>query len=177
MRITKIIFILLTGLLWSCQNGDESTVSYSDEQTARQIAYLDSTINKWHLDAANADLESYFSVCSEDFVFLGTDSSERWSKEMFYSFSKPYFDRGKAWAFEPVARYWNFNQDHTIAWFDEQLDTWMKDCRGSGVMEYSVDNGWKLKHYNLSMTIYNEIVDDVLVLKSSFNQPDSTIHQ
>lgn len=174
MKITKVIFIVLAGLSWSCQNSSNQAVNFTEVQTSNQILHLDSIVNKWHSDAAVADLKSYFSVCSEDFVFLGTDSSERWTKQEFYSFCKPYFDKGNAWSFTPVSRYWYFSQDHTVAWFDEQLDTWMHDCRGSGVLEYNPDTGWKLKHYNLSMTIYNEIVDDVLILKSSHLKADTT---
>ena len=49
--------------------------------------------------------------------------------------------------------------------FDELLDTWMGVCRGSGVIEL-VDKKLKIKHYVLSLTIPNDIIDDVIKMNS-----------
>ena len=48
-------------------------------------------------------------------------------------FCKPYFDKGKAWDFKASNRIITYGADETIAWFDEDLDTWMRGCRGSGI--------------------------------------------
>jgi hypothetical protein len=41
----------------------------------------------------------------------------------------------------------------------------MKICRGSGVIQKTKD-GWKIKHYVLSMTVPNENVDEVVKVKA-----------
>ena len=51
-----------------------------------------------------------------------------------------------------------------MAWFDELLDTWMQLCRGSGVA-VKTEDGWRIAHYVLSMTMPNEEVDGAVALK------------
>jgi hypothetical protein len=46
-----------------------------------------------------------------------------------------------------------------IAWFDEGLDTWMKGCRGSGILEKQKGE-WKLVYYNLTVLIENEKIKE-----------------
>ena len=125
---------------------------------------LDSIVDDWHKSATSADLERYFGLMDENFIFLGTAPGERWTKEQFYSFSKPYFDKGKAWEFKPSNRKWNFSKDSTIAWFDEDLDTWMRGCRGSGILTYD-QNQWKLAYYNLTVLIENEKMKSFIELR------------
>ena len=45
----------------------------------------------------------------------------------------------------------------------------MKICRGSGVIQKTKD-GWKIKHYVLSMTVPNENVDEVVKVKSKIRR-------
>ena len=101
---------------------------------------------------------------AEGSIFIGTDASEHWNKEEFMSFSKPYFDRGSAWAFTPLQRHIYFGATGEVAWFDELLDTWMQLCRGSGVL-IKEDGRWQIAHYVLSLTIPNETVDGAIELK------------
>lgn len=125
---------------------------------------IDQVLDSWHQAAANARFQDYFDKMSEGAVFVGTDAAEHWDKAEFMSFSKPYFDRGKAWAFTPLQRHVYFGETGNVAWFDELLDTWMQLCRGSGVL---VKEGgeWKIAHYVLSLTIPNETVDGAIELK------------
>jgi hypothetical protein len=59
-----------------------------------------------------------------------------------------------------VARWITFAPDHTVAWFDEALDTPnMGPCRGSGVL-VATTAGWKIAQYNLALTIPNDLVDE-----------------
>ena len=125
---------------------------------------LDIIVGEWHLAASNADLEKYTNVMSEKFVFLGTAPGERWTKNAFINFSKPYFDKGKAWDFKPSNRIWEFNSDSTIAWFDENLDTWMRDCRGSGILQKE-NKQWKICYYNLTVLIENEKIGPFIQLR------------
>ena len=63
---------------------------------------INDVLDSWHLAAANADFEAYFDKMTDDGVFLGTDAMENWQNDEFRAFSKPYFDKGKAWSFTAV---------------------------------------------------------------------------
>jgi hypothetical protein len=121
-------------------------------------------LDQWHLAAAKADYNHYFDAFAPDGIFVGTDATEHWTKTEFEVFAKPYFDRGKAWDFKAVERHIYFSNDKKIVWFDELLSTWMKGCRGSGVL-VKTDGTWKIKHYVLSTTIPNEHIDAVIQIK------------
>lgn len=118
-------------------------------------------LNKWHADAAAANAEAYFGAMTPDGVFLGTDVTERWSREEFRIWAKPQFDAKKGWNFTSSKRNINFSTDNNLAWFDEELTTWMGPCRGSGVLVKTAE-GWKIKQYNLTMLVPNEKVQDYL---------------
>jgi hypothetical protein len=100
----------------------------------------------------------------ESFVFLGTAPGERWNKDAFAQFSKPYFEKGKAWDFSPSNRIWSFSPDKTIAWFDEDLATWMRGCRGAGILVRKKGE-WKLEYYNLTVLIENEKIKKFIELR------------
>jgi ketosteroid isomerase-like protein len=125
---------------------------------------INDVLDSWHLAAANADFEAYFDKMTKDGVFLGTDAMENWQNDEFRSFSKPYFDKGKAWSFTAVQRNIYLNESGTFAWFDELLDTQMKICRGSGVLK-KVNGQWKIAHYVLSIAVPNENVDELIQIK------------
>jgi ketosteroid isomerase-like protein len=126
-------------------------------------------LNNWHKAAAAAQFEAYFNIMSDNSIFIGTDASENWNKAEFMTYSKPYFDKGKAWSFTALERHIYFSNDGKTAWFDELLNTQMKICRGSGVMQ--IENGsWKIKHYVLSMTIPNENSNDVIKIKAPIEE-------
>lgn len=129
-----------------------------------QVDQLNRLIDNWHLAATAADLQKYSQVMSEKFVFLGTAPGERWNKNAFLDFSKPYFDKGKAWDFKPSNRIWEFNTDSTVAWFDEDLETWMRGCRGSGIIQKE-NNVWKISYYNLTVLIENEKIGPFIQLR------------
>jgi len=126
---------------------------------------LATTLNAWHKAAAEANYDDYFNLLSDDAIFIGTDATENWTKSAFEAYSKPYFDKGKAWSFTAIERNIYFNNDKTLAWFDELLDTQMKICRGSGVMVF-IKGQWKIKQYVLSMTVPNDNVDEVVKIKT-----------
>jgi len=127
---------------------------------------INNVLDSWHMAAANADFEAYFEKMTKDGVFLGTDAMENWQNEEFRSFSKPYFDKGKAWNFTAVQRNIYVDESVTFAWFDELLDTQMKICRGSGVLQ-KVNGQWKIAHYVLSIAVPNENVDELVQIKQA----------
>ncbi len=124
----------------------------------------DTVVDKWHFSAANADFKSYFDLTSEEFVFLGTAPGERWTRSEFEKFSKPYFDKGQAWDFKPSKRNWMFSENGKIAWFDEDLDTWMRGCRGSGIL-VKKRGEWKIVYYNLTVLVENEKMREFIELR------------
>jgi ketosteroid isomerase-like protein len=125
---------------------------------------IDQLIDNWHKAAAEADYTNYFGFMSDNFIFLGTDPTERWNKEQFSRFCKPYFDKGKAWDFRKIERHIEISKDGKVAWFDEKISTWMKDCRGSGVL-IKVGKEWKLTQYNLAVLIENDKIQDFIRLR------------
>ncbi len=148
-RINLIIFLI--GPLLFGQKSDKMVIT--------------ETLDAWHAAAASADFDSYFDLMTQDAVFIGTDAVENWQRDEFISYAKPHFDKGNAWSFTSVERNIYLSEDSNIAWFDELLDTQMKICRGSGVLKK--ENGkWKIAHYVLSIVVPNELVDELVILKS-----------
>lgn len=153
-KISFLAFFLLLGSL---------SFGQSQEQKMNNL------LENWHEAAAEANYDRYFSLMAEESVFIGTDPTENWNKKEFMEWSKPYFDKGKAWSFSTLDRNIFFAEDGEIAWFDELLDTQMGICRGSGVAVREGDD-WKIKHYVLSIAIPNENVDAVTSLKAAFDK-------
>ncbi len=117
-------------------------------------------LDAWHAAAAAADEERYFSYFAPDAVFLGTDPGERWTRDEFRAWAHPHFAKGKAWSFRATSRRITLAPDHTVAWFDESLDTPnLGPCRGSGVLVATKD-GWRIAQYNLSIPIPNALTDE-----------------
>ena len=123
-------------------------------------------ITNWHKAAADANINSYFGMMSEDAIYIGTDASERWTKKEFFQFCEPYFSKGKAWDFKPYNRQIYFSKDGKTIWFDELLETWMGVCRGSGVIS-NENNTLLITHYHLSVTIKNEKVKEFLQINQN----------
>jgi ketosteroid isomerase-like protein len=157
--MTRTILFIFLGLL---------TTTGIAQNTSEKEA-IDTMLVSWHKAAADADFDAYFGLMTNDAVFIGTDATENWQISEFRSFSKPYFDKGKAWSFTTLERniYLDTNQD--TAWFDEHLKTQMGICRGSGVVKKE-DGVWKVKHYVLSIAIPNENVTKVTEMKEEWDR-------
>lgn len=170
MKTNFILLIFLmtsSALLFSCGDKNESCekdaccVPATDEDRLAIAGLLDSL----NTAAAGADYNTYFSFYTDDAIFIGTDATENWNKQEFMEWSKPFFDKGKAWNFKSLERNIYFHGTGDLAWFDELLDTQMKICRGSGVVVKN-DGKWKIQQYVLSMTIPNSLVDSIVAIKS-----------
>ena len=155
----SILYILTLIILNSC------AVKKELSQETEKLK-INSILDKWHKDAAETNFDSYFDAIADDGIFIGTDATENWNKKEFMAFSKPFFDKGKAWDFTSLERNIYFSTDGKTAWFDELLNTQMKICRGSGVL-VRINNEWKIKHYVLSMTIPNDNTNEVVSIKSA----------
>ncbi|MEN8121263.1 MAG: nuclear transport factor 2 family protein [Bacteroidota bacterium] len=136
----------------------------------KETENLNKLMNEWHLAATNANGNAFFGFMDSDCIYIGTDETERWKKDEFVKFAKPYFDKGKAWDFKPIERKFYFSKNKKTTWFNETLNTWMGICRSSGVLEKS--NGkWKLKHYHLSVTVPNEKIKEFIELVEKQDDP------
>ena len=174
----KLVLLLLIST-FACNNAkSQEEESSSKEFETKNVASeenskekINSALENWHKAAAEANFEDYFGLMTKDGIFIGTDATENWQNKDFRDFSKPYFDKGKAWNFTTLERNIYTQQKSELAWFDELLSTQMGICRGSGVME-KVDGAWKVKHYVLSIAIPNNDVSEVTALKK---QTDSLL--
>ena len=151
MRVVIFFFLALNAHFLSAQE---------------DIKNLDQLIHDWHKAASEAKFDTYFNCLTDDFIFLGTAPNERWTKKEFQEFSKPFFDRGKAWDFKASNRIWNFSKDGKTAWFDEDLATWMQGCRGSGVC-IKTKGLWSISYYNLTVLIENEKIKEFIELRKN----------
>ncbi|MCX6195057.1 MAG: nuclear transport factor 2 family protein [Flavobacteriia bacterium] len=151
MRVVIFFFIALNAHYFSAQ---------------QDVKKLNELIQNWHKAASDAKFDSYFNCLTDDFIFLGTAPGERWTKKEFQDFSKPFFDRGKAWDFKASNRIWNFSKDGKTAWFDEDLATWMQGCRGSGVC-IKIKGLWSISYYNLTVLIENEKIKEFIELRKN----------
>ncbi|WP_262146989.1 nuclear transport factor 2 family protein [Chryseobacterium foetidum] len=133
---------------------------FEKEQT--EIATM---LDAFNVAAAKADYKTYFDFYADESTFIGTDATEVWEKKQFMVWAKPYFDKKSTWNFKSLKRNIHFTKDGKMAWFDELLDTQMKICRGSGVVE-KIGGQWKVKQYVLSVTVPNEVVDKVVEIKT-----------
>jgi len=126
-------------------------------------AAIDSLLDAWHHAAAVADEDTFFGRMTAGAIYLGTDATERWQRDDMKAWSKEYFERDSAWAFTPKNRQVYLSADGRMAWFEELLDTWMGVCRGSGVLQ-KTSGGWKIKHYNLAVTVPNDLMEGFIEL-------------
>jgi len=153
-----LIFMVVLSSCENKKNDAENANGASEKET------INTMLDAWHKSASEAEFDSYFDSMGKASVFIGTDASENWKKKDFKAFSKPFFDRGEAWDFKSLERNVYISAAGKTAWFDELLDTWMGVCRGSGVL-VKTEDGWKIEHYVLSVTIPNEDIDVVIAIK------------
>ncbi|RMZ59775.1 hypothetical protein D1632_09170 [Chryseobacterium nematophagum] len=165
MKKTTIFFTLLL-----CVLGFTSlSAQLKNDPFGKEKKEISKMLDDFNIAAAKADFTAYFNYFADESIFIGTDATEVWDKQAFMIWAKPYFDKKKTWNFVSLKRNIYFAKDGKLAWFDELLDTQMKICRGSGVVE-KIGGEWKVKQYVLSVTVPNEVVDKVVAEKSSIEE-------
>lgn len=140
------------------QDGCQPVQSSSAEEKLQILA------DSWHQAATDANADRYFALLAPDAIFIGTDASEHWTKSAFEAFARPYFDKGKAWDFKASNRHIYVFPDENTAYWDEQLDTWMGPCRGTGIANRQSDGSWLIQHYTLSVAVPNEKIQEFIAL-------------
>ncbi len=141
---------------------------------------IGNVLNTFHQAAADANQDLYFSLLDEQAIFLGTDGSERWNKQEFAKFVKPYFSKGQGWLYKPGQRNITLvaqsNSNEQLAFFDELLENNnYGQCRGSGVLRLT-STGWKILQYNLSIPVPNGIANDVVETIRSHQKNNPSIN-
>lgn len=151
------IFFVICLLAWTAPAALTACSSAATPVTIdNAIHEIDRFLTAWHKAAEVADEATYFGSLAPGAIFLGTDLRERWTNEEFQKWAAPYFQRPSAWTFSASRRQVYLSADGATAWFDEDLVSksyW--PCRGSGVLE-KVAGAWKIRQYNLALTIPNE---------------------
>jgi ketosteroid isomerase-like protein len=136
---------------------------------SKEIQAIEQVLDDFHDAAAQADEARYFGHLAPGAVFMGTDPGERWTREEFRAWAKPYFKDESAWTFIPRDRFVFLGGGDTVAWFDEVAESaHYGACRGTGVL-VKRSNVWKIAHYNLTLPIPNDQMKDVLRVISGEN--------
>lgn len=158
----RCVLLFLPAYLAGC---GAATPGPADPTVRRDI---DAVLDGWHAAAAASDEEAYFALMTPDAIFLGTDATERWTREELRAYAHPHFAARNGWVMRSVRR--DVYAQGDVAWFDEDLDTEnLGPARGSGVLRRTPD-GWRIAHYNLALTIPNDrfrAVRDALLTPSS----------
>ncbi len=146
---------------------------------------IGAVLDDFHNAASKADFDRYFAHFTDSAVFIGTDSTERWTVDEFKKYCEPNFRIGKGWTYTPVDRHIELNARADTAWFDELLENSKYGlCRGSGVLTRDAVVGvgadgkpgakvrWRIQHYVLSMTVPNDTAESVVrIMKPKQKKP------
>lgn len=163
----KAIFTI--GILCTVIIVSSFTTTAPTNDVAKDKQLIAAMLDSFNVAAGKANYQAYFNFYTSDAIFIGTDATERWDKQQFMVWAKPYFDRGKAWNFKALERHIYLNAKGDLGWFDELLNTQMKICRGSGVV-VKQGNTWKVQQYVLSMTIPNSKSDSIISIKAPIEE-------
>lgn len=137
-----------------------------DAAPAALTARVNAFVDEWHLDAAHAR-PAYFEKIAPDGIYIGTDRTERWTREAFRTWAARAFARPSAWTLTPRERHVSCSADGTIIWFDEQLDSDMGLLQASGVMRVAGER-LEIVHYQLSIAVPNEVQPRVTEIIAGF---------
>lgn len=125
-------------------------------------AAVSDVLDALHRAASEADFDAYFGLYAEEFVFLGTDATERWDRAQFMDYARGPFSQGRGWTYTPVERHVTVSADGGTAWFDERLENAnLGETRGSGVLVRD-DGAWRIAQYNLTIPIPNDLAREVV---------------
>lgn len=154
------------------QNASNSTSSKLPTPMQQEV---DTFLDAWHHAAAVADENVYFPSMTPDGVFVGTDKTERWTRQEFIDkYQKLFVEKQSAWTYKKQSRNVSFSPDGAVAWFDEKLlSTESKTpfhVRGSGVLLRQADGTWKIAHYVMSLPVPNEIAFDLIAQITDFEK-------
>jgi len=160
-----LIALSLSLLLISCQRESNKAAKPNRDQLRQEVDHF---LTAWHDDAAAANPD-YFDKMAPNGVYLGTDKTERWTREEFRAWAEKYFQDGKGWDFNAESRHISFSANGETVWVDELLKTWMGTCRGSAVLTRR-DTTWAIQLYHLSLTVPNDTLQTVMQTIEAFEE-------
>ncbi len=165
MKISKKILLLIVLISTSAFHVVAQKQDKKEEILTKDVNVF---MDQWHTYAAKADT-AFFDQMSPNGIYIGTDKTEVWKRDEFKKWAKPFFLRKAAWDFKATKRNVYFSTDKKYAWFDEQLDTWMGVCQSSGVL-HRKGKTWEIEHYQLSVTLPNDITKDFIKMVKEFEK-------
>lgn len=175
MRLTITLYFFLSCLNAVAAEALTSTVqphifinaqsNKSHNSKAQPLLEAEEKVNRvldsLHQFASDANFDDYFSLYSDNAVFIGTDANEIWTMNAFKAYAQPHFSKGRGWTYTPHSRHIYFSNNRDVAWFDELLDNdSLGVTRGTGVLVL-VNNEWKVSQYHLTIPIPNALADSV----------------
>ena len=145
----------------------------ADQSRADEKDDIASVLDALHAAASRADAEAYFDLFADEAYFIGTDVGEYWSLEKFKSYTLPYFSRGQGWTYHPKDRDIHVSESGKVAWFHEVLESEnYGTSRGTGVLLFDAEGGWRIAQYHLTFPIPNDLVDEVTDRIKAFERED-----
>ena len=159
-RAPATVLVFVAAAAVACSSAPERAAPPPVPEAAFR-AQIDAFVDEWHQDAAHAR-PAFFDKIAADGIYIGTDKTERWTKEVFREWAKPAFARPVAWAFTPLHRNISFTPDRKVVWFDEQVRSSMGILQASGVIRPTAAGaGFEIVHYQLSIAVPNEVIPEV----------------
>ena len=147
--------IFLAVVVWGGLGG--RALAQTGEEAAVSVV-----LDELHQAAAEADAEAYFKLYARDFIFLGTDATERWDRRQFMAYATSRFARGQGWTYTTRERHVYIGPGAQVAWFDERLhNVRLGDTRGSGTL-VKEDGDWKISQYHLTIPVPNALAPEVV---------------
>ena len=163
----QTLALVLSATLAGC-GATASTLSGPAANELHQAEqHVRGALDAWHAAAAASDEAAYFALMTPDAIFLGTDATERWTRDEFQTYAHRPFSEGHGWRMHAIRRDVVMVSD-VLAYFDEDLEAVnLGPARGSGVLRRDAEGQWRIAHYNLAITVPNERFDEVQTLLSS----------
>jgi ketosteroid isomerase-like protein len=159
-RIGFFSVVGLTCVLSGCTSQQTRSAYMNDIDEGKVKMVLSS----WHLAAENGLFDFYFDQMTDDSIFLGTDASERWTKDEFMGYAREPFSDGNGWTYKQIETHIAFDDDYNTAWVDEILvNEKYGTLRGTAVLRRE-SKSWKIAHYSLTFLVPNDKAKDVVEL-------------
>ena len=103
MRLTVIGILLVL-----------ASSAYAQIPLLKNKKEINEFLDSWHKAAAESDAEAYFGAIAATGVFMGTDPTERWTKDQFWEYAQEAFENKRTWDFKPGKRFVSFNDNFSI---------------------------------------------------------------